>query len=74
MAYCNKFFLTRVLEAQLLVRRVQKDHPGLRMTEIYRQYIRDTYHISMSTFNRWMGIPAARELSRIEKKNDVCVQ
>lgn len=74
MSYCNKYFLKKVWEAQLLVRRVQKEHPGLPMTVIYRQHVRDTYHISMSTFNRWMGIPAARELSRIEKNNDVCVQ
>jgi hypothetical protein len=66
MAYNRSYYLKRVLEAQLLVRRVQNEHKGLPMTEIYKQYIRDRFHISKSTFDRWMECPAARELSKIE--------
>lgn len=67
MAYNRRYFFRRVLEAQLLVRRVQKEHKGLPMTEIYKQYIRDRYHISKSTFDRWMECPAGRELRKIEQ-------
>lgn len=66
MAYNRRFYFKRVLEAQLLVRRVQNEHKGLPMTEIYKQYIRDRFHISKSTFDRWMECPAARELRKIE--------
>ncbi|HLW09756.1 MAG TPA: hypothetical protein VKX35_05105 [Fermentimonas sp.] len=70
MAYCKRFFYKRVWEAQILVRRLQKEHPGLPQTEIYRQHIKNEFHISKSTFDRWMGIPAARELEKIEKKGE----
>lgn len=63
-----RFYYRRVLDAQLLVRQVQQEHKGLPMVEIYRQYIRDTFHISESTFNRWMGIPAAAYLKEINKQ------
>lgn len=67
-----RFYYRRVLDAQLLVRQVQREHKGLPMVEIYRQYIRDTFHISESTFNRWMGIPAAAYLREIEERNKQC--
>lgn len=66
-----RFFYRRVLDAQLLVRQVQQEHKGLPMVEIYRQYIRDSFHISESTFNRWMGIPAAAYLKEIENNNNL---
>lgn len=69
MAYCRRFYLKRVLEAQLYVRDIQNKHRGLPMSVIYRKYIRDTYHISKSTFDRWMGMPAAHELQKIENLN-----
>lgn len=69
MAYCRRFFLRRVFSAQLYVREIQERHKGLPMTEIYRRYVKDKYHISKSTFDRWMEIPAARELEKIEKEN-----
>ncbi len=69
MAYCRRFFLRRVLSAQLYVREIQERRKGLPMSEIYRQYVKERYHISKSTFDRWMAIPAARELEKIESKN-----
>lgn len=69
MAYNRTYYYKKVLEAQLLVRRVQNEHRGLPMTEIYRQYIKDKFYISKSTFDRWMECPAARELSKIEVEN-----
>lgn len=70
MSYNKSYYLKRVLDAQLVVRRVQKEHRGLPMTEIYKQYIRDTFHISKSTFDRWMECPAARELQKLDKEED----
>ncbi len=70
MAYNKKYFYERVLKAQLIVRRIQDEHPGLPMTEIYRQYIRSEFNISKSTFDRWMGIPAAMELKKINREKN----
>lgn len=67
MAYKKEYYYKRVLEAQMLVRRMQREHRGLPMTQIYRQYIRDKYHISKSTFDLWMGIPAAAELDKMSE-------
>lgn len=70
MAYCRRFFLKRVLEAQLFVREIQEKHRGLPMSVIYRRYVKLRFHISKSTFDRWMEIPAARELEKLEEKNN----
>ena len=69
MAYCRRFYLRRVLEVQLFVREIQEKHRGLPMSVIYRTYIKDKYHISYATFNRWMGVPAAVELRKLEERN-----
>lgn len=69
MAYCRRYHLKRVLEAQLYVRDIQKKHRGLPMSVIYRDYVKNRYHISKSTFDRWMGMPAAHELQKIENLN-----
>lgn len=66
MSYCRRYYLRRVLEAQMYVREIQEKHKGLPMTVIYRNYIRDRYHISKATFDRWMGVAAAAELRKIE--------
>lgn len=70
MAYNRKYYYKRVLEAQIFVRQVQREHRGLPMSVIYREYVRDKFNISKSTFDRWMGEPAALELTKIEKEND----
>ncbi len=54
---------------QILVLRVQKEHPGLPYTLIYREYVLPKYLISYSTFNRWLGIPARRELEKLVKSD-----
>ncbi|MFZ6038650.1 MAG: hypothetical protein ACOYU1_10545 [Bacteroidota bacterium] len=69
MAYNKRYYYKRVLKAQLIVRRVQQEHKGLPMTEIYRQYIRPEFDISKSTFDRWMETPAAMELSKLENRD-----
>lgn len=46
---------------QEAVLEIQKQHPGLPYTKIFRNYIRDEFHISYSTFTRWLGIPVKRD-------------
>jgi hypothetical protein len=65
MPYNNLNVLKRIAEMQDAVRNHQDDHPGLPLICIYRNYIKEQFHISYSTFTRWLGIPAKRE---IEKK------
>lgn len=68
MAYNRKFYYKRVLEAQIFVRRIQNEHRGLPLSVIYRDHVRYKFHISKSTFDRWMGEPAALKLAEIEGK------
>lgn len=68
MSYNRRFYLKRVLEAQLLVCEIQEKHKGIPMVEIYRQFIKNKYHISKGTFDRWMGVPAAAELKKYENE------
>ena len=53
---------------QILVLRVQKEHPGLPYITIYREYVLPKFWISYSTFNRWLGVPARRELEKLDNK------
>ena len=72
MAYNRRNFLTRVLSMQVLVLRVQKEHPGVPYTVIYRDYVCPQFGISYATFNNWLGIPARRELERMDKNENYC--
>ena len=58
-------FYIRVAEMQEKVLKLQDQHPGLPLTRIYRGYIKDQFHISYSTFARWLGVPAKRELEKL---------
>ena len=53
---------------QDLVFKIQKEHRGLPLTRIYRDYVCERFHISYSTFNNWLGIPAKRELEKLQNK------
>lgn len=67
MSYNKLNYLKRVIEVQNFVLNVQKEHKGLPLTRIYRDYVRERFYISYSTFNRWLGIPAKMELEKLEK-------
>lgn len=69
MAYNKKYYYKRVLEVQIFVRRIQNEHRGLPMSVIYRNYVKNKYHISKSTFDRWMEEPAALKLGKMENEN-----
>ncbi|HBX44453.1 MAG TPA: hypothetical protein DEG28_00970 [Porphyromonadaceae bacterium] len=55
---------------QILVLRVQKEHKGIPYTVIYRDYVEARFRISYATFNNWLGIPAKRELEKLDKQDD----
>jgi hypothetical protein len=64
MAYNKKYHLQRVLKFQEFVQEVQNDHKGLPLTKIYSSYVRDEFDISYSTFTKWLGINAKREINK----------
>lgn len=67
MAYNRENFLKRVARVQDVVLEKQAKHPGISMINIYRLYVKKTFHISYSTFNNYMGIPAKRELEKLQE-------
>lgn len=60
MAYNNRNVLRRIARVQDIVLSHQKK--GVTQLFIYEHYIRDTFCISYSTFNRWLAYPAKQEL------------
>lgn len=70
MAYNRKNFLERVVRIQDIVLQMQREHPGITMISIYRLYVCEEYHISYSTFNNYMSIPAKRELEKYNNNED----
>jgi hypothetical protein len=65
MAYNKRYFYQRVAEIQDVVFEAQKN--GASLAWIYRNKIRRQFHISKSTFDNYLGIPAKAELKRIEE-------
>ena len=65
MPYNHENYYKRVAEMQDVVRQVQCEHPGLPLTRIFNDYICCRFHISYSTFTRWLGIPAKREIEKL---------
>lgn len=70
MPYNNLNVLKRVAEMQDVVLEKQNAHPGLPLICIYRDHIKEQFHISYSTFTRWLGIPAKRELEKKQTKSE----
>ncbi len=68
MAYNRKYYLRRVAKIQNIVLECQKS--GASLTWIYENHIRDTYHISKSTFDKYLGVPAKHELRKMEECNN----
>ncbi|MBL7868858.1 MAG: hypothetical protein JNM71_12660 [Flavobacterium lindanitolerans] len=68
MAYNKKNYYRRVIEIQSLT----KDCQALGMTNvhIYETYIRNHYHISKRTFDEYLGVPAERELKKLQEIED----
>lgn len=71
MAY-GENLLRRIVDAQDIVLEQQELRRGVPLVCIYRENIKPRFHISYSTFNRWMAINAKAKLAKIEaeKKNE----
>jgi hypothetical protein len=65
MAYNKKYFYRRVAEIQDIV--IKEQQNGASLTWIYRNKIRRQFHISKSTFDNYLGIPAKAELKKLEE-------
>lgn len=69
MAYNNRNVLVKMARVQDIV--LDYKRKGVTQLFVYEHYIRDTYCISYSTFNRWLAYPAKQELKNGKrKKND----
>lgn len=64
MGYNRKYHLQRVLKFQEFVQEVQNEHKGLPLTKIYSMHVKDKFDISYSTFTKWLGINAKREINK----------
>jgi len=70
MAYNKENLLKRIIEAQEIVLEQQRLRKGVPLTCIFRETIRPQFHISYSTFNRWMGVNAKAKLAKIEAERE----
>lgn len=68
MAYNRENLLKRIIDAQEVVLEQQRLRKGVPLVSIYRETVKPMFHISYSTFNRWMGINAKGKLAKIEEK------
>lgn len=66
MAYNKNNFLQRVKE----INEVYKEYAskGLFNEYIFKNYIRDRFHISRATFYNYLTIPYEKELKRIQQQ------
>lgn len=66
MAYNQKYFLLRVKDVNEVYQMYHdKGYPA---TWIYRNHIKNVFHISKSTMDRYLGIPYKRDLERMGVK------
>ena len=68
MAYNNRNVLIKMARVQDIV--LDYKRIGVTQLFVYEHYIRDTYCISYSTFNRWLAYPAKQELKNGKRKKD----
>ncbi len=75
MAYNKKYYLLRVKEVNEAFQMYHdKGYPA---TWIYRNHIKNVFHISKSTMDRYLGIPYKRDLRRIgenEKEKEMKIR
>lgn len=64
MAYNRKYYLKRIVEIQQVTLEEQKKGATLRW--IYKNKIKETYHISYTTYSNYLGIPAKRQLKELK--------
>lgn len=70
MAYNRKYYLLRVKEVCEVFKLYHaKGYTG---SWIYRNHIKERFHISKSTLDRYLGIPYERDLKRIQENETEC--
>ncbi|QSS96608.1 hypothetical protein [Psychroflexus sp. ALD_RP9] len=67
MAYNKINYYKRIIEIQELTLKLH-NFKNMYYKEIYWQHIEPKYHISYRTFHEYLGIPAARELKKLNAK------
>lgn len=67
MAYSKRNLLNKIIEIQTIVLRESKR--GVTQKHIYDTLIKNTYHISYSTFNNYLARNAKKELEQLDKQN-----
>ncbi len=68
MAYNRENLLRKIIEVQEIVLEHKKKYtPQIR---IYELYIKEKFHISYSTFNEYIGIPAKAQLKELLAKKE----
>lgn len=66
MAYSKKNYYKRVIKIQEITQ-IQVDSYGLKYKEIYHRFIEPQFNISMKTYQTYLGVPAKRELKKLEQ-------
>ena len=66
MAYNRRNLLLRVKEVNEIY--VREHSRGVTNEDIYRNYIRDRFHISRTAFYQYLTIPYARQLRELEER------
>ena len=64
MAYNSKNKLKRIIDIQEIAKKWQKI--GLSNTKIFEYHVHPIYKISKRTFDEYLGVPAVRDLKKIE--------
>lgn len=66
MAYNKKNYYTKISRIQ----DITQEHKSCDLTykEIFHKYIEPQFHISIRTYGTYLGIPAKRELRKIQEE------
>lgn len=65
MAYNRRNFLTKVIAVQEVV--LAEQQHGATLAWIYRNRVKRQFHISMSTMENYLAIPAKAELRKLNE-------
>lgn len=66
MAYSKKNYYKKIVKIQEITQN-QIDVNGYSYKQIFHQFIEHQFNISMRTFQNYLGIPAKRELKKLEQ-------
>ena len=65
MAYNKKNYYKTIVKIQEITQ-MQYHQYGLTYKEIFHRFIEDQFNISKRTYHHYLGVPAKRELKKIE--------